>query len=155
MLLALLRRGDAQVQLALLRLARDEHAVAPAVGLGFFLHVEDLDLCARFQAAGGDILLVPGIRVRHARSSSQSKRLAIEWHKTLGFRRYFTLENKILRALFDLARQPPKEWRNVKLPVIRDIKRGRVQTAGGAVAFVFEGDSSRLPGIARFRYTLP
>ena len=57
----------------------------------------------------------------------------------LGFRRYFTLENKILRALFDLARKPPKEWRNVKLPVIRDIKRGRVQTAGGAVASALYG----------------
>ena len=29
----------------------------------------------------------------------------------LGFRRYFSLENKICHALFDLARNVPKHWR--------------------------------------------
>ena len=29
----------------------------------------------------------------------------------LGFRRYFTLENTIAKALFNLARKPPAEWR--------------------------------------------
>jgi hypothetical protein len=48
----------------------------------------------------------------------------------LGFRRYFTLENKICRALFDLARKPPKNWRDTKIKVTR---RDRLQTAGGAV----------------------
>jgi hypothetical protein len=32
---------------------------------------------------------VPGIRIRHARSSSRVSALTIEWHKTQGFRRYF------------------------------------------------------------------
>ena len=49
----------------------------------------------------------------------------------LGFRRYFTLENKICRALFDLARHPPKGWRNHQVKVVRS---NRYQTAGGAVA---------------------
>ena len=48
----------------------------------------------------------------------------------LGFRRYFTLENKICKALFDLAHKPPKEWRDCKIKVVR---RDRVQTASGAV----------------------
>ena len=48
----------------------------------------------------------------------------------LGFRRYFTLENKICKALFDLARNVPKAWRACKVKVVR---RDRVQTAGGAV----------------------
>jgi N-acetylglucosaminyl-diphospho-decaprenol L-rhamnosyltransferase len=56
---------------------------------GFFLHVEDLDLCARFHAAEGEVCLVPNIRIRHARSSSRASALAVEWHKTKGFRRYF------------------------------------------------------------------
>jgi DNA polymerase I-like protein with 3'-5' exonuclease and polymerase domains len=49
----------------------------------------------------------------------------------LGFRRYFTLENKVSKALFDLARKPPRQWRDAKVKVMR---RDRVQTAGGAVA---------------------
>jgi N-acetylglucosaminyl-diphospho-decaprenol L-rhamnosyltransferase len=72
---------------------------------GFFLHVEDLDFCARFQAADGEVCLVPGIRARHTRSSSESKRLTIEWHKSLGFRRYFRKRGLPIwqRPLMDLA----------------------------------------------------
>ncbi len=47
----------------------------------------------------------------------------------LGFRRYFTLENKICRALFLLAENPPKAWNNVRIKVNR---RDRLQLAGGA-----------------------
>ena len=54
----------------------------------------------------------------------------------LGFRRYFTLENKICRALFELARKPPKGWRNHPIKVVRS---NRVQTAGGAVASALYG----------------
>ena len=52
----------------------------------------------------------------------------------LGFRRYFSLENKICKALFDLARKPPKNWSGVKVKVVR---RDRVQTAGGAVLALY------------------
>jgi DNA polymerase I-like protein with 3'-5' exonuclease and polymerase domains len=54
----------------------------------------------------------------------------------LGFRRYFTLENKICRALFDLARKPPQEWKDCQIKVVR---RDRVQTAGGAVSSALYG----------------
>jgi hypothetical protein len=54
----------------------------------------------------------------------------------LGFRRYFTLENKICRALYDLARKPPREWKDCQIKVVR---RDRVQTAGGAVASALYG----------------
>ena len=54
----------------------------------------------------------------------------------LGFRRYFTLENKICRALFDLAQKPPKEWRECKVKVVRS---NRVQFAGGAVSSALYG----------------
>lgn len=47
-----------------------------------------------------------------------------------GFRRYFTLENQITKALFKLAEDPPKAWLDVKVKVVR---RDRVQTAGNAV----------------------
>jgi len=49
----------------------------------------------------------------------------------LGFKRYFTLENRISKALFDLARNLPKHWKACKVKVLR---RDRVQTAGGAVS---------------------
>lgn len=46
-----------------------------------------------------------------------------------GFRRYFTLENRICKALFNLAESPPKHWEELKMRVVR---RDREQTACGA-----------------------
>ena len=54
----------------------------------------------------------------------------------LGFSRYFDLENRICRALFELAQKPPKGWRNHPVKVWR---RDRVQTAGGAVSSALYG----------------
>ncbi len=48
----------------------------------------------------------------------------------MGFRRYFSLENKICKALFDLAENPPKDWYKLRIKVTR---RDRQQTATGAV----------------------
>lgn len=67
----------------------------------------------------------------------------VEWHEPadyiesfLGDRRYFTLENRICRALYDLAQSPPKEWKDSAIKVVR---RDRVQTASGAVASALYG----------------
>jgi hypothetical protein len=61
----------------------------------------------------------------------------VEWHEPadyiesmLGFRRYFTLENRIVKALFDLAEDPPKYIKDMKDRIVR---RDREQTVGGAV----------------------
>jgi GT2 family glycosyltransferase/nucleoside-diphosphate-sugar epimerase len=57
---------------------------------GYFLHVEDLDLCMRIHKAGGKILCVPSVQVTHVLSTSmQISSRFIEWHKTKGFLRYF------------------------------------------------------------------
>jgi len=48
----------------------------------------------------------------------------------LGFPRFFTLENDVARNLFKLAENPPKEWTNIRVNVVR---RDRLQTASGAV----------------------
>lgn len=60
----------------------------------------------------------------------------VEWHEPadyiesmFGFRRYFTLENRICKALFELAEDPPDEWLELKFKVVR---RDREQTAAGA-----------------------
>jgi len=61
----------------------------------------------------------------------------------LGFRRYFTLENRIARAIFDLACKPPKHWKDCKIKVVR---RDRVQTAGGAVSSALYGAAFSMQG---------
>jgi hypothetical protein len=48
----------------------------------------------------------------------------------LGYRRYYTLENKICKALFGLAQAPPKKWKKCEFKVCR---RDRLQSASGAV----------------------
>lgn len=48
----------------------------------------------------------------------------------LGHRRYFTLENKVCKALFDLANKPLDKWKKVEGKVVR---RERQQTIGGAI----------------------
>lgn len=64
----------------------------------------------------------------------------VEWHdptdyieSLLGFRRYFNLENQICHTLFDLANNPPKNWRHAKVKVTRRSDRGE-QTAFGATS---------------------
>lgn len=72
----------------------------------------------------------------------------VEWHEPadyiesiFGFRRYFTLENTICKALFDLAEKPPPSWRDVKVKVVR---RDRQQTAAGAVQSALFGAAFQL-----------
>lgn len=65
------------------------------------------------------------------------------WHEPaeyveslMGFRRYYTLENNICRALFQLANKPPKHWKEIKTKVRR---RDRDQYVGGAVSSALYG----------------
>jgi len=59
----------------------------------------------------------------------------------LGFRRYFTLENKICKALFDLASNVPKLWKQCPIKCVR---RDRVQTVGGAVSSALYGTAFQI-----------
>lgn len=61
----------------------------------------------------------------------------VEWNEPadfisslFGFKRYFTLENKVCHTLFKLAQKTPSSWKNIQIKVIR---RDREQTAAGAV----------------------
>lgn len=63
----------------------------------------------------------------------------------LGFRRYFTLENMICKALFELANNPPKAWRDLKIPIVR---RDRIQMVGGAVQSALYGAAFGIQGAA-------
>lgn len=62
---------------------------------------------------------------------------AVEWHEPAefveslnGFRRWFTLENRICESLFKLANKVPKEWDQIERRVFR---RDRWQKMGGAI----------------------
>lgn len=74
----------------------------------------------------------------------------VEWHtpddhieSLLGFPRYFTLENQICQALFNLAENPPREWKEVRVKVVR---RDRQQTAAGACQSALFGAAFGLQG---------
>lgn len=56
----------------------------------------------------------------------------------LGFRRYFTLEYKIVKALFQLAQSLPSEWRKANTLVQRSQHRG-AQKAWGALTSALYG----------------
>ena len=73
-----------------------------------------------------------------------------------GFRRYFTLENRICESLYKLSCDPPKDW-NVKANVMR---RDRQQTACGAMrsallgaAFGLQASNMRAAGNHRIQST--
>lgn len=81
----------------------------------------------------------------------------VEWNEPedyiesiFGFRRYFSLENRICRQLFEMAENPPRAWLDVKVKVVR---RERVQTACGSVrsalfaaAFALQSANMRAAG---------
>ena len=56
---------------------------------GYFLHVEDIDICARAREAGGDVYIVPDARIMHYGSTSAVPRARIEFEKLKGFLRFF------------------------------------------------------------------
>jgi GT2 family glycosyltransferase len=56
---------------------------------GYFLHVEDLDLCRRAEAEGGSVIYTPLASALHHGATSDAPSLVIERHKAAGLARYF------------------------------------------------------------------
>ncbi len=87
---------------------------------------------------------------------SQPKGIGTEvlWHdpklyseSLLGFRRYFDLEYRVCKTLFNIAQNPPKQWQSLKIKCQRS---DRIQSVSGAVqsalygaAFGVQGSASR------------
>jgi len=67
---------------------------------GYFLHVDDLDLCLRLHRAQVPVYYTPHAEAIHHAGSSRASPVRIEWHKTRGFLRYFRLH---FRSAFGLA----------------------------------------------------
>jgi len=56
---------------------------------GYFMHVEDLDLCRRAEADGGSVIYTPHAAALHFGATSDAPKLVVEKHKGAGFARYF------------------------------------------------------------------
>ncbi|WP_304178002.1 glycosyltransferase family 2 protein [Phenylobacterium aquaticum] len=56
---------------------------------GYFLHVEDVDLCWRVRQAGGMVLFQPQAEVIHLGHTSRASPIRVEFHKGVGLARYF------------------------------------------------------------------
>jgi GT2 family glycosyltransferase len=56
---------------------------------GYFLHVEDVDLCWRIREAGGTVLFQPQAEVVHLGHTSRASPIRVEFHKGVGLARYF------------------------------------------------------------------
>ncbi|KRA61909.1 glycosyl transferase [Caulobacter sp. Root655] len=56
---------------------------------GYFLHVEDIDLCWRARQAGGQVLFQPHAKVIHLGHTSLEHPMKVEFHKGVGLSRYF------------------------------------------------------------------
>jgi len=89
---------------------------------------------------------------------------AVEWNEPapyveslFGFKRYFTIENKICKALFDLAQKLPEPWLKVRKTVKRREKEqtacGAIQSSLYATAFAIQAASMRAAGNHRIQST--
>lgn len=56
---------------------------------GYFLHVEDIDICRRARHIGGETYFAPHAVAKHYGSTSRVRRQDVEWYKLKGFIRYF------------------------------------------------------------------
>jgi len=85
---------------ALFVMRREDFASLGGFDEGYFLHVEDLDLCRRAEDAGWPVLFAPGPHGRHLRSTSDVSDRTIARHKARSMARYF---NKFAHGPFERA----------------------------------------------------
>lgn len=74
------------------------HAVG-GMDEGYFMHVEDLEICLRLHRAGIPIYFTPHVKAVHHAGSSRANPVQIEWHKMRGFLRYYRIHFCNLRWL--------------------------------------------------------
>lgn len=98
---------------ALMAMRRVDFETLGGFDAGYFLHVEDLDLCRRAEEAGWPVLFAPGPHGLHVRSTSAVDARTLARHKAAGLARYFR----------KFARGP--------------LERAAAQLAGGVLTFVW------------------
>jgi GT2 family glycosyltransferase len=86
---------------------------------GFFLHVEDIDLCWRARQAGGQVLFQPKAKVIHLGHTSLEHPLKVEFHKGVGLSRYFIKRaDSIQRYMLAVLLAPAILLMSVSRPLI-------------------------------------
>ena len=68
---------------------REDFEAVQGFDEGYFLHVEDVDLCWRVRQEGGAVLFQPKAEVIHLGHTSHASPLKVEFHKGVGLARYF------------------------------------------------------------------
>lgn len=68
---------------------RGDFARLKGFDVGFFLHVEDVDLCWRARQMGGIVLFHPNAEVIHDGQTSRAEPMFVEWNKGRGLNYYF------------------------------------------------------------------
>lgn len=74
---------------AFFAMRRTDYARVGGFDEGYFLHVEDIDLCWRVREAGGEVMFHPKAEVIHLGHTSRASPLRVELYKGLGLARYF------------------------------------------------------------------
>ena len=74
---------------ACLAMRRQDFDAVQGFDEGYFLHVEDVDLCWRVRQAGGVVLFQPKAEVVHLGHTSHASPIKVEFHKGVGLARYF------------------------------------------------------------------
>ncbi len=99
---------------------------------GYFLHVEDVDLCWRIRQAGGEVLFEPRARVIHFGSTSRKSPLKVEFWKGVGLARFFRKRaDTAQRALLAFVLTPFI----IGLSVLRPVLRGQMFKRRGGLRF--------------------
>ncbi|MGN6424909.1 MAG: glycosyltransferase family 2 protein [Asticcacaulis sp.] len=70
-------------------MAKRDFALLKGFDSGFFLHVEDVDLCWRAREMGGVVLFHPSAEVVHEGHTSRAEPMFVEWNKGKGLAHYF------------------------------------------------------------------
>ena len=68
---------------------REDFEAVEGFDEGYFLHVEDVDLCWRVRRQGGSVLFHPKAEVIHLGHTSQTSPIRVEFYKGVGLARYF------------------------------------------------------------------
>jgi len=68
---------------------REDFEAVDGFDEGYFLHVEDVDLCWRVRQQGGAVVFHPRAEVIHLGHTSRTSPLKVEFHKGVGLARYF------------------------------------------------------------------
>lgn len=89
---------------------------------GFFLHVEDIDLCWRARAMGGAVLFHPTAEVVHLGHTSLVEPFFVEWFKGQGLARYFVKRAPDLpRKVLAYALGPLIVLASISRPLLRKL----------------------------------